>query len=292
MAVPSVAQAQLPIVARDTAATGRVPESSQAAPPGDEYFLEAAPPAEAADQAPPDTNPPAPFEPPLPSEPSFEPPPPPHVRHLAPLQALWVGVRLGWFIPFGNAWARAQPISTSSRSGYVLEGVPWRNYATSGPMFELDAGVRLARAYTLFGLWERAQLGSGSDHSDGEPDSAETDYWAMGLRAASDPDDLSFLTEVAVGYRRARSFYKNGAEVQFTDAPFEARLGIGAELRLSRASSVTGLITVGVGGFGTVEKVAPNGGAVSKILPADQGDGHGWVTLSLGGHLDLFPSTK
>jgi hypothetical protein len=114
----------------------------------------------------------------------------------------------------------------------------------------------------------------------------------VGLRAASNPDHLSFLTEVAVGYRRARSFYTSGDEVQLTDAPFEARLGIGAELRMSRMSSLSGLVTVGVGGFGTVERVAPNGAAVSKLQPSDRGDGHGWATLSVGGHFDLLPSAK
>jgi hypothetical protein len=100
------------------------------------------------------------------------------------------------------------------------------------------------------------------------------------------------LPEVAVGYRRARSFYTSGVEVQLTDAPFEARLGLGAELRLSRMSSLSGLVTVGVGGFGTVEHVAPSGAAVSKVQPRDQGDGHGWVTLSAGGHFDLLPSQR
>jgi hypothetical protein len=298
-AMPSVAQAQLPITAPEPAGpapatptespAGPTPGKSEAAPPGDEYFVEAGP---AAPPPPVASQPPPPFEPPLPNEAGFEPPPPPEVRHLAPQSSLWLGVRVGWFFPFGNVWARARPVSTSSGTSYVLEGVPWRDYAAPGPMFELDAGLRLSRAYTLFGLWERAQLGSGRDTSEGEPDRAESDFWAVGLRASSNPDQLSFLTEVAIGYRRARSFYTNGVEVQLTDAPFEARLGIGAELRLSRMSSLSGLVTVGVGGFGTIERVAPDGAAVSKVLPRDQGDGHGWATLSLGGHFDLVPSAK
>lgn len=298
--MPGVAQAQLPITAPDAAsataeapAPGPAPEAPTPAPapapPGDEYYVDPAPPA-----APPVPGPSraVPFEPPLPNELGFEPPPPPEARHLAPQSSLWLGVRVGWFFPFGNVWARAQPIDTSAGSGYVLKGVPWRDYAAPGPMFELDAGLRLSRAYTVFGLWERAQLGSGNSSSEGEPDRAESDFWAIGLRASSNPDHLSFLTEVAVGYRRARSFYTNGVEVQLTDAPFEARLGLGAELRLSRMSSLSGLVTVGVGGFGTVEQVAPNGAAVSKVQPRDQGDGHGWVTLSVGGHFDLLPSTR
>lgn len=220
----------------------------------------------------------------------MEPPPPPLVRHLAPERSFYVGARLGWFFPFGNAWARARPVSTSAGSGYVLEGVPWRDYATSGPLIEINAGVRLARSYALFALWERAQLGSGNSQVDGEPDGAESDFWAGGLRASSNPDGLGFVTEVAVGYRRARSFYKDGTEVQFTDAPFEARLGLGAELRTSRLASWSGLVTVGVGGFGEVRKVAPNGAALPKNRPEDAGDGHAWATLNIGGHFDFFPT--
>jgi hypothetical protein len=301
LAVPSVAQAQLPIAAprptptasAEASSAGPVPGTNappaDAAPPGDEYFVEA-PPQRPATEA--GARQQAPFEPPLPPESSFEPPPPPPVRHVAPQSSLWLGVRLGWFLPFGNVWARAKPVSTSSGAAYALEGVPWRDYASSGPMFELDAGARLSRAYTLFALWERAQLGSGRDNSDGTPDRAESDFWAVGLRASSNPDDLSFLTEVAVGYRRARSFYTNGVEVQFTDAPFEARLGLGAELRMNRWTSLSGLLSIGVGGFGTVERVAPNGNTVSKLSPSDGGDGHGWATLSIGGHFDLLPSSQ
>src|SRR6478752_3418010 len=303
-ATPGLAQAQVPTGAALEAPApsprppGAVDAASTAAPdagpapdreaPGDQYFMDTAPPASTEQQ--PEPSEPPPFEPPLPPDPGFEPPPPPNVRHVAPLGSLWLGARVGWFVPFGNAWARARPISNSSNAGYVVEGVPWRDYASSGPVLELNAGLRVARAYTLFALWERAQLRSGTDTSDGKPDGAESDYWAVGIRASSNPDRLAFLTEVAVGYRRARSFYENGVEVQFTDAPFEARLGLGAELRLSRLTSLSSLITVGVGGFGTIERVAPNGNAVPKTQAADQGDGHGWITLTIGGHFDLLPS--
>src|SRR6185369_11729140 len=117
--------------------TGPVPGANAAAPaagvapPGDEYFVEAPPQAAPVAAGAPTE---APFEPPLPLESSFEPPPPPQVRHVAPLNSLWLGVRLGWFFPFGNAWARAKPVTTSAGTGYVLEGVPWRDYASSGPM--------------------------------------------------------------------------------------------------------------------------------------------------------------
>jgi hypothetical protein len=314
---PSVAQAQIPTAAPAATPAAKAPTAPAPAPavpapsgdapgpapapeaapppkapPGDEYFVEQGPAA-----APPASEPPAqvgppPFEPPPPPGAYYEPPPPPASRHIAPLSSLWLGARIGWFIPFGNLWARAEPVTGGA--GYVLRGVPWSDYASSGPMFELNAGVRLSRAYTVFGLWERAQLGSGDNESgpDGEQDGAETDFWALGLRASSNPDRLGFLTEVAVGYRRARTFFENDVQYQFTDAPFEARLGIGGEWRLNAMTTLSSLLTVGVGGFGSAEKVGPSGAALELTRNVDDGDGHAWATLTIGGHFDLIRSAK
>ncbi len=302
---PSVARAQIPIVPAPPAASagtpaplaapapagpndaGPVPASTgdapAKAPPGDEYFVEQAPPPSAPQEPPP-------FEPPVPA---FEPPPPPEARHAAPQNALVLGARVGWFFPFGNVWAKAKPV-TAVNSGYVLQGVPWRDYASSGPMFELNLGMRLSRSYTAFALWERAQLGSGRNDSgiDGTQDGAETDFWAVGLRASSNPDSLGFLTEVAVGYRRARTFFKNDVQYQFTDAPFEARLGLGGEWRMNRMTSFSSLLTVGVGGFGSVERVGPSGAALPLTHGLDDGDGHAWVSFTIGAHFDLIASKK
>lgn len=312
---PSVAQAQIPIApaapATAPAPAAKAPPAAPAAtpspeapapdaaappkaPPGDQYFVEQAPAAPPpAATAPPAPAEPPPFEPPPPPGASFEPPPPPVAQHVAPQTALWLGARVGWFIPFGNVWARAEPAGGNG-AGYVLRGVPWSDYASSGPVFELDAGMRLSRSYTVFGLWERAQLGSGDNETgpDGKQDGAETDFWALGLRASSNPDRLGFLTEVAVGYRRARTFFENDVQYQFTDAPFEARLGLGGELRLNPMTALSALVTVGVGGFGSAEKVGPNGTALPLTRSVDDGDGHAWATLTVGGHFDLIRSRK
>lgn len=308
VAAPSVARAQIPTQAPASPAEAppaatpppapapapTAPAAAEStAPPGDQYYVEPGPEAGAAAASKPAQ--PAPFEPPVPGQTGFEPPPPPEARHLAPRLSLWLGARLGWFFPFGNAWADGPDSGTTGGLPYyTLEGKPWRDYATSGPMFELDVGMRLSRSYTVFALWERAQLGSGNDESgrDGEQDGAESDFWALGLRASSDPDRIGFLTEVAIGYRRARTFFTNGVEYQFTDAPFEARLGLGAEFRFSRSLTVSPLVTIGVGAFGSAEAVEPNGNIRRITGPFDESDGHAWATLQVGGHFDLLPSAK
>ena len=288
-AAPAPAPAPAPVEAAPAA-----PEAAKA-PPGDEYFVEPAP-AAAQPAAAPDPTEPAVFEPPPPpgAVSSFEPPPPPETRHKAPNNSLWLGARVGWLFPIGNLWAVAEPVATSGGTGYRLRGVPWRDYASSGPMFELNAGMRLSRAYTVFALWERAQLGSGNANGgvDGEQDGAETDFWALGLRASSNADRLGFLTEVAVGYRRARTFFKNDVQYQFTDAPFEARLGLGGEWRFSPLSTMSALLSVGVGGFGSVERVGSNGNALPLTRNIDEGDGHAWFTATIGGHFDLIRSRR
>jgi hypothetical protein len=282
------------------------------APPS-EYYVEppasagpqdAPPPAPAAAPEPPGPPPPPPaksdvYDPPPPefypeNEGVFEPPAPPEPRHIAPRTSLWLGVRAGVFIPFGNAWARCTNCSTNDQ--YVtLKGVPWRDYATAGPMFELDAGARLSRNYTVFALWERAQLGAGK----GDPDSTirgnaahgDTDFWGVGIRATSDPDHTGFVTELAVGYRRARSVWDDGTELQLTDAPFEARLGLGADFRLNQFITLSPMFTVGVGSFGKIERVSNN--AVSNETSSlDQADGHAWATLNFGGYFDLLGSRR
>jgi hypothetical protein len=196
---------------------------------------------------------------------------------------------LGWFIPFGNAWSRGTP------NGPIvdLRGVRFRDYVGSGPMFELDAGARLSRHYNVFALWERAQLGAGRGDPDanlGKSNGGDTDFWGIGIRATSDPDHVGFVTELALGYRRARAKY-DGTEIQFTDAPLEARLGIGAEIRLNRVVTLSPMFSLGVGSFGTIDRVSA-GKVTDHTGPNDQSDGHAWATLSFGGNFDLLGSRR
>jgi hypothetical protein len=222
----------------------------------------------------------------------YEPPPPPLPRHIAPKYSFWVGARIGWFVPFGDLWARCTtPLGTNDCGSF--EGVEFNDYASSGPVFELDIGARLGRNYNLFLLWEHAELGRGDldPASDtlqrGEQDSANTDYYAIALRVSSDPDKVGFLTEIALGTRRFRTTWQNGAELQLTEAPFEARLGLGADIRMGPAFSLSPLITLGVGAFGEATHVAPDGNSVDATTDYDARSGHGWLTLQIGGHFDI-----
>ncbi|HEY6081133.1 MAG TPA: hypothetical protein VIW29_20100 [Polyangiaceae bacterium] len=281
-APPSPAGAPAPIPSGDPLYTQPPGVQPAGAPAPGPQPPAGAPPAPGA--------PPPPFEPPPPPGAVYEPPPPPVAKHLAPRMALSVSARLGWFFPFGNAWADGKVVEATPVNYVVLEGVPWTRYASSGPMFELDVGLRVARSYTVFALWERAQTRSGSDNSsfDGEQAGGDSDFWAVGLRANSDPNRIGFVTEVALGYRRARTRFDNGTEYQFIEAPFEARLGLGGEYRTSRLMAFSLLGTIGVGSFGNIERVGERGPPVTD--GNDVADGHAWATINLGAHFDLLPT--
>ncbi len=218
-------------------------------------------------------------EPPIPSV--YEPPPPPEPRHVAPRTAFWAGLRLGWFLPFGDIYARCQ-----DRACYYVDSVPWRRYASPGPMLELDAGVRLGRNYVVFALWERSWLGAGDAPLHGQ-EGGPTDFWAAAVRFSSNPDGVGFLTEIAFGYRRARLDLGEGGELRLEDAPFEARLGVGADIRVNEMLSLSPLLTLGVGRFDEVTQVAPDGTRTDWLRDYDP-IAHGSLTLQVGGHFDLF----
>jgi hypothetical protein len=216
--------------------------------------------------------------------PIFEPPPPPVARHVAPNTALWAGIRLGWFVPFGYVYAESAP------NPYGFHRVPWSYYASTGLMLEGDVGARLGRNYTVFALWERAELASGDHYNNvyGGQDGSDSDFWALGFQASSDADALGFVTEIALGYRQARATWKDGTEIQFTDGWLEGRIGFGAGIRLTPMFSITPMLTLGVGSFGSIDRVFPDDASASLIRPGDAPDSHGWFTIGIGGHADLF----
>lgn len=230
-------------------------------------------------------------EPPAPGPPIFvtEPPPPPVPRHIAPRSALWFGARLGWFIPFGSLYADGVLLD----SGFVSrQRMDLRSYARSGPLFELDLGARVGRNYTVFAFWERAALSAGGDRSllatHGEQRGGSTDFWGAGVRATSNADSIGFLTELAIGVRRARMEWEDDSAIEATHAFPEARFSIGADIRLSPTFSLSPMASFGVGGFGEVRFVDSNGKTTDLIGQYGSPDNHGWFELHLGGHFDVF----
>jgi hypothetical protein len=275
--VPDPSALVAPTESSPSAGAAPSPPPESLPPPA--YYLEPPQPRRAA---PPAAEPPLPAEPPPPL--IWEPPPPPVPRHVAPRTSLWAGARLGWFVPFGGVFAQGVA------SGTYLErqSVPWRDFVASGPLLELHLGARIARSYNVFLLWERAQPGQGKRSVYGDPDSSETDFWGLGLRASSDANKVGFLTEVALGYRRARTEFSDGSALELTDGVLEARIGLGADIRLSPLFTLSPTATLGVGSFGDVEWVSSDGVATDLIGPFDDHDAHGWFTLGLGAHFDLF----
>jgi hypothetical protein len=307
------AQAQEPAPDQDgEAAPAQTEPTPEGSPPPDYYTEPPEPPAEPRQAAQPEPAPsssaaPAPrpkparppaavvHEPPPPGVayyPVYEPPPPPEPRHVAPKTALWLGARVGWFVPFGAGWAECV---ARDAYGYCLyDSIPLRDYVSSGPLLELDLGMRLGRRYNLLFTWEHAELGGGSNQPDRVPTTppselassgGDTDFYALGLRFSSDPDRVGFLTEFALGYRRLRAKWDDGTELRLTDGLFEFRLGLGADIRLSPSFTLSPLATIGFGSFGDGEWVDSNG--AGENVWVDARDAHGWLTLQLGGHFDI-----
>jgi hypothetical protein len=219
--------------------------------------------------------------------PVFEPPPPPMPRHQAPWQSLWVGLRTGWFVPFGDLWGYC--VNDAYGNCVQINATSWDQYSGSGPLLELDLGARLARHYNVFGLWERASLGHGEgfDEAYGGQRTGDTDFWALGVRVSSDPDEFGLLVEFALGYRRARARWRDGFELRLTDAPLEARIGIGTDIRLSEIVALSPMLTFGFGRFGSAQWVDARHDSV-EVLDELDAFGHGWFTLQLGAHFDAF----
>lgn len=192
-------------------------------------------------------------------------------------------------MPFGSLFADG----VRGSNGYISRAsVDIRDYAGSGPLFELDVGARLGRNYGLFGFWQRAVFSAGSDsttfRAHGEQRGGSSDFWGVGVRASSDADHIGFLTELAVGYRRARMEWDDDAAIEATESFPEARFSLGAEVRVSKMFSLAPMLSFGVGGFSEVHFVDKNGKATDLIGAYGNPDNHGWFEMHLGGHFDLF----
>ena len=186
------------------------------------------------------------------------PPPPPAPRHRGPYAALWLGGRLGYFSPFGKIGYDDPNYGT---------GPDWRDYATAGPSFELNVGGRFSRRYVVYGLWQTVGMGLGRDDAvanrpAGAQKSANTQLLGLGIRWTSDPDEVGFLIDFALGYRTFRAEFDDGAKFDMT-SPIEARIGLGAEFRVSHGFTLSPMAMISNGVFSEMSFDVP--GAVGTV---------------------------
>ncbi len=215
----------------------------------------------------------------------YEPPPPPSLSRRAPRKtALWAGVRVGALIPFGSLWIDG----FDPYYGYYRRR-SFADYASPGPSFELNIGARLARRYNVFALWEHASLGTGSldDSSFGKQQRGATNLYGAGLRFSTDPTSVGFLMEIALGYRDFRAYWDDGTKLTLSGGWLDARIGLGADIRINRWLSLSPMIVLGGGSFSRARWSGPS--IVGDALdPLDESGEYGTLSFQLGAHADVL----
>lgn len=209
------------------------------------------------------------------------PPPPPPPAHRAPRTALWLGARAGMLQPFGKLYY----YDTGSSAG-----PSWGDAAGPGASIEVDVGGRFGRRYLVYGFWEYAQLDGGDAFhgpGDGAP-RASTSLWGVGLRWSSSPDETGLALDVGLGYRTFDLAWDDGTSLRMS-SPFEMRLGIGADIRLSRTFTLSPMfqLTNGVFDDGTYSPAGAPSYSVGGVAAT-----HGTIGLTVGGHFDLAGSQR
>jgi hypothetical protein len=212
----------------------------------------------------------------------YEPPPPPPPRHRVSNNSLWLGVRGGVLFPAGHLYDEGTDYY------YYPYGLSWSDVAGSGPLFELNLGGRFARRYIVFAAWEHAVLGTGSDSNYqmlfGSQTSARTDFAGLGFRWSSNPDDVGLALELGLGYRWFKERWAGGYRLSM-EGFGEFRLGLGADVRVSRALAISPMLTVSEGVFNDRNQGLP-GQPMQPIRSYSAA--HQTLTLTLGAHFDLL----
>lgn len=267
-----------------SSAEATTPQPAPRGPPPSRYYVEPSQPP-GARPAPP---PPRYYEPPPPVL-VHEPLPPPVVHHRAPKTSLWVGPRLGWLIPSGTLWHDGfycyDPFGNVYRCYHART---FSDYASPGPFFEIDAGARLGRLYNVFALWEHASLGTGGldENSFGGQSRGDTNLYGIGLRFSTEPDTVGFLIELGLGYRQFTAHWDDGTSLKLTDGWFDAHIGLGADIRFSRMFSISPMVTLGSGGFGSAGWEGTKSGDATNGF--DVFGQYNTLTFQIGAHFDLL----
>lgn len=209
----------------------------------------------------------------------FEPPPPPPpAPHRAPKTSLWLGGRLGMIAPFGK-------LDYDHADGF--SGPNWADVAGPGSSFELDAGGRFERHFVVYAFWERGSLGIGRSRNllgEGiEQTRARTDLYGVGFRWTSNPDETGLVLDAALGHRRFRADFGDDVRLRLS-SPIEVRIGIGADIRVSRVFTISPMMQISNGSFMTMH-LGQTGQPTQSLLQYEAP--HGTFGLAVGGHFDL-----
>ncbi len=155
-----------------------VPGPAPAPPPPPVYAPQPPPPPPAAVYAPP---PPPPPNYAYAQPPPLPPPPPPFEP------AFNLGVRVGSVTPGGNL------------AGDDAEAGRFDRIASSGWMFETDAGFHFSPSWTFYGFWEHARFGKPSGSA---VDAPSANMVGIGMNANTSPNGpVGFYFDVGAGYR-------------------------------------------------------------------------------------------
>ncbi len=146
------------------------------------------------------------------------------------------------------------------------------NFVTPGASFELDVGARLGARYIPYLAWEHAFLAAGH-RFEGTGATASSDYVGLGFRLiAGNVDNVGFLSELGIGFRTV-TLAGNGETFKMTSLEI-ARLGLGAEIRLSTLFTLTPIAKLSVG------QMDDTSGAIG--YGKNQGDGQTGTTFYNG----------
>jgi hypothetical protein len=93
--------------------------------------------------------------------------------------------------------------------------------------------------------------------------------------------------EIGLGYRDFRAYWNDGTKLSLTDGWLDARIGLGADIRINHWLSLSPMIVLSGGSFDTARWSGP-GGAGNALTPLDEDGEYGTLAFQLGGHADVF----
>ncbi len=224
------------------------------------------------------------------SSPSARPPeyvyvPPPEPKH-APKYALWTGARLS-ALTYGGSFYEYQIPGTRSQ----LETTG--NIVRPGIAVEVDVGVRLGKRYVPYAFLEHGFMQAGRLF-EGTSTRISSDYLGVGFRTTfGDPNEVAFVTDLALGVRRLHA--SNDTQAWSISALELFRFGLGAEIRVSNAFTLSPMFTVSTGSMSNTSgsiSYAPGSVIAGPVYQNGESVASSRVYIvagvGCGAHFDLF----